>query len=223
VIVGVLASDTLVRRPVPKRSDPEYPLQLRKLRVRVENVLRGDVTGGTIEVYYFAFAGGFDGPQPLGMWSVGSRRILWLRRDSGVLRTARDGGDSCTRGVYSGAHPHLTVDPRKPIIYALADILLTRGEGEIDDDRFAGAIEWGAPGGDDHLMIEKFRHLANEAPPVKTAACIQLWICAQDQGPDKWRRMAREAMLEADCGCVTKSDGSPDCGTTSHIASYPPM
>jgi hypothetical protein len=78
IVVGVLVSDTLVRKPVPMRSDPKYPLQLRKLVVHVENVLRGGPISEKITVYYFGFAGGIDGPRPLGFWNVGCRRILWL-------------------------------------------------------------------------------------------------------------------------------------------------
>jgi hypothetical protein len=217
VVVGILASDTLVLRPVPQHADPKYPLQLRKLQVKVENVLKGDIRCGSIAVYYFTFAGGFDGPQPLGMWRVGSRRILWLRRDSGVLRTACDGVDDCTSGVYSGAHPHFKADPHTPVAYAVADVLLTRGEGKIDDDRFAGAIEWAPPGPEDYL-IEKSRNLAlTEVSAIKTAACIQLWINAQDRGlPAASRRIAGEALREADCGCVTKPSGELDCGPTTH-------
>jgi hypothetical protein len=41
IVVGVIEADTLVRRPIPMHSDPTYPLQLRRLTVRVENVLKG--------------------------------------------------------------------------------------------------------------------------------------------------------------------------------------
>ncbi len=224
VIVGVLVSDTLVLRPVPMHSNPEYPLQLRRLGVRVENVLKGDVSRGTVAVYYFTFAGGFEGPQPLGMWRVESRRILWLRRDAGVLRTACDGWDGCTRAVNSGAHPHFTVAPQEPIAYAVADILLTRGEGKVDNSRFAGSVQRGAPSPEDYL-IGKYQHLAlTEGSPVKTAACIQLWICAQDRGASQSsRNIAREAMCQADCGCITKPGGTPDCGATADINSDPPL
>ena len=223
VIVGVLVSDALVLRPVPMHSDPNYPLQLRRLRVRVENVLKGDVSRGTVVVYYFTFAGAFNGPQPLGMWRVESRRILWLRRDAGVLRMACDGWDGCTWGVYSGAHPHFTVSPQEPIGYAVADILLTRGEGEVNDSRFAGAVQWGAPSPEDYL-IEKYHHLAlTEGLETKTAACIQLWICAQDLGASQSsRNIARDAMRQADCSCVTKPAGTPNCGTNGDINTVPP-
>jgi hypothetical protein len=224
VIVGVLVSDTLVLRPVPMHSNPEYPLQLHRLGVRVENVLKGDVSRGTVAVYYFTFEGTYEGPQTLGAWRVESRRILWLRRDAGVLRTVCDGWDGCTWGVYSGAHPHFTVAPQKPIAYAVADILLTRGEGKVDDSRFAGALQWGAPSPEDYL-IEKYQHLAlTEGSPVKTAACIQLWICAQDRGASQSsRNIAREAMRQANCRCITKPDGTPDCGANADINSDPPL
>lgn len=51
VIVGVLTSDILVRRPVPMHSDPTYPLQLRRLTVTVENVLKGPQVPAEITVY----------------------------------------------------------------------------------------------------------------------------------------------------------------------------
>jgi hypothetical protein len=224
VIVGVLVSDTLVVRPVPMHSNPKFQLQLRRLGVRVENVLKGDISRGTVAVYYFTFAGAFEGPQPLGMWKVESRRILWLRRDAGVLRTACDGWDGCTWGVYSGAHPHFTVAPQTPIGDAVADILLTRGEGKVDDSRFAGSVQRGAPSPEDYL-IEKYQHLAlTEGLAIKTAACTQLWICAQDRGASQSsRNIAREAMRRADCGCITKPDGAPDCGANADIDSDPPL
>jgi len=136
VVVGVLTSDTLALRPIPMHSDPKSLLQLRKLRVRVENVLKGAPISETIAVYYFTWAGAFDGPRPLGFWRVGDRRILWLRRDSGVLRTACDGWDGCTEGVWSGAHPDYRPDPRKPLDYALVDLHFTRGKGHVNEIGF---------------------------------------------------------------------------------------
>lgn len=125
VVVGVIESDTLVRGP----THPDGALvQLRKLKIRVENVLRGNAIGETVIVYYFTWAGAFDGPKPLGIWSMAGnstpafRRVLWLRKDSGVLRTACDGWDYCTMSVNSGAHPSYRPTPQKPLDYALADL-----------------------------------------------------------------------------------------------------
>jgi hypothetical protein len=144
VVVGVLLSDASVRHPVPSRRNGGYPMQLRQLSIRVENTLRGNLSDGTTVVYYFALAGAYDGPPPLGQWRRGDRRILWLRQDSGVLRTACDGHDSCTMPVRSGAHLQYKPDLQKPLAYSLADIFLTRGDGTTDSE-FATGVEWGAP------------------------------------------------------------------------------
>jgi len=180
VVVGSILSDALVRSPVPSvwtRS----PLQLRKLKISVENVLRGDAISGTNAVYYFTWAGAFNGPKPLGFWSMPAhstpilRRIFWLKRDSGVLRTACDGWDYCTMPANSGRHPDYKADPDKPLGYALADIFFTRGQG-VTDAEFAAQVEWGAPSTvPEPYLFEKLQHLAaTDSPAVKAAACKQL-------------------------------------------------
>ncbi len=220
VIVGSIKRDTLVQRPVPMHVDPSYPLQLRKMEIRVENVLQGSLPARVVTVFYFAFAGGFDGPQPLGAWRGGTRRMFWLRKDAGVLRTACDGWDTCTRGVYSGAHPHFTPDQRSPFMDIMADILLTRGEGQIDEDWFAGAISR-APGSEVHLL-EKYRQLAlTESGAVKAAACTLLWGEAHSQfGPTRTREIAETSIRQAGCNCTARENAEPDCGPESH--SNPP-
>jgi hypothetical protein len=81
VVVGVVDSDSSVGRTVPSRRNPNYPMQLHRINVRIENVLRGSLSERNITVYYFGFAGGFDGPRPLGFALGPSRRVLWLRQD----------------------------------------------------------------------------------------------------------------------------------------------
>lgn len=150
VVVAAILSDTLVRGPV-KSYWTRSPLQMRKLEVRVGNILRGGAIQEVATAYYFTWASGFDGPRPLGFWLSPQhptkplrRRIFWLKRDSGVLRTACDGWDYCTMSVTSRSHPNCKPDPRKPLGYALADICLTQGEGAIDAE-FAAQVAWGAP------------------------------------------------------------------------------
>lgn len=129
---------------------------------KVENVLKGSKVPATITVYYFTWAGGFDGPRPLGMWDVGGRRIFFLRTDSGVLRTTCDRWDGCTEGVWSGAHPDYRHDPQKPIEYSLADLHLTRGENTLNKLRFAAEVDREEPDlpGLQEYAIAKLRHLA---------------------------------------------------------------
>jgi len=217
VVVGVLSSDALVRIPVPMQSDPQYPLQLRRLKVQVENVLKGESIPGTIVVYYFTWAGGFDGPQPLGYWKVGSRRILWLRKDSGVLRTVCDGWDGCTMSVQSGAHRHYRLDPQKALNYALVDLRLTRGEGPIDEIGFANEIERGVPVGipDQALQVyevEKLRRLVlTEHGDVKSSVCQQLWLYGTGRMDPSTSLDANQALDAASCRCTAKPYGNVDC------------
>jgi hypothetical protein len=72
--------------------------------------------------------------------------VTQRRRCADVLRMACDGWDGCTMLMKSGAHPRHRADPRKSLAYVLADILLTRGEGKIDEIPFASEIERDVPG-----------------------------------------------------------------------------
>lgn len=197
VVVGVILSDTLVRNRVPSHWDRQTLLQFRKLKVRVENVLRGDSIPSAAAIYYFTFAGGFNGPRPLGFWTMeGSsapvrRRVFWLKSDSGVLRTACDGWDYCTMSVASGAHPNYRPDAGKLLGQALADILFTRGEGATDAE-FAAQLEYGATSTiPETYLVEKLQHLAaTEVPIVRAAACELL--SHYRQGCDSGAREVKE-------------------------------
>jgi len=213
IIVGVLKSDVLVYHPIPMRSNPTYPLQLRRLTVRVENFLKGALVRSNISVYYFAFAPGFDGPRPLGLWRVGGRRVLGLREDSGVLRTSCDGWDSCTQPLGSGAHLNYRPDTNKSIDYALADLRFTRGEGPVNEIAFATGLLWEPTELElAAYTIEKLLHLALvERGEVKASACYTLWIYTVDQIAASLHRSASEALNLAHCECVKKADGNGTC------------
>jgi hypothetical protein len=190
---------------------------MRKMQVAVENVIRGDIQNQHVAVFYFTWAGGFDGPQPLGMWTVGSRRILWLRRDGSVLRTACDGWDSCTWGVYSGKHQKVRRSPES-IDRALADILLSRGDGYVNETQFAGAILRGAPVADTYT-IDNYRQLAlTDRGVVKDAACEALWIVGHDP---VLRAFAADSIHRANCHCPVVR-GELDCGSITRVRSDPP-
>ncbi len=62
VIVGVIDSDTLVRAPIRWEGTT---IQLRKLKVRVENVLRGNAIPDTATVYYSLGPGDLMARSPL--------------------------------------------------------------------------------------------------------------------------------------------------------------
>ena len=53
--------------------------------------------------------------------------------------------DICMMYADSGSHPDYKTDPQKSLDQAVADIILTRGEGEIEESQFARAVEWCVP------------------------------------------------------------------------------
>jgi hypothetical protein len=128
VIVGEIQSDEA------QGDDEASGMQLRRLRVRVENVLRGKLADPAITVYYFKFGGGFIGPRPLGVWDGRSlRRVFWLEQDAGVYRTSCDGFDSCTLAIYSGSHPGYRPQKGATVEDSVVDLQLTRGESGVDE------------------------------------------------------------------------------------------
>jgi hypothetical protein len=188
-------------------------MQLHRVRVRIENVLKGSLREQVIDVYYFGFAGALDGPRTLGFGHEPSRRIFWLKKEGEAFRMACDGWDDCTTIVESGAHLQYRADPSKPLEYALADILLTRGEGEIDHLRFAGQISQGVPDrGIQGFVIEKLRKLAQtESLDVKTSACELIWIYTLDRIGSSLRESAQDSSRTANCHCRVKPDGNVSC------------
>ena len=213
VIVGIAEGDRIVGPAFPSRRDPSYPMLMHRVRVHIENTLRGRIDQPQIDVYYFAFGGGFEGPRPLGFGKEPSRRILWIRRDSGVYRMACDGWDGCTMFVWSGAHPGYSAATEKPLGYAIADIILTRGEGPIDKVRFATGVLWGVPDrGVQGHVIEKLSVLVRtETADIKDSACQILWIYGQDQIAQQLQQAARDAGRASNCNCALDEKGSLRC------------
>ncbi len=220
VIVGVIAKDERVGPLVPSQKDPRQKRQIRRIRVRVENVLKGSLDQKVITAYYLGVYLGhhgiYNGSRPLGFWRPPSRRILFIRPDGDVLRIACDVFD-CTRPVASGSHLGYVADPSKPIDYALVDIQLTRGQGEINDLKFGGNIAASLPGTSlDGYVIEKLQRLAStESILVKAPACEMLWIYAQEPryGPRHITDEAagNEALKSAQCTCKVSPDGNVAC------------
>ncbi|MBN8733124.1 MAG: hypothetical protein J0L64_21490 [Acidobacteria bacterium] len=211
VIVGVALDDGRVSSPMI-RFDPRATLQLRRVTVAVENVLQGGPLGERIEVFYFTWAGAFNGPRPL-WFGPGVRRVWWLRRDAGVLRTICDGWDTCTQVVESGAHRGYRPVKGRPVILAVADVLLTRGEGEIHEGAWAREMMAAPDQGIESYVVGKMRHLAlTEKGAVRQSACLWLWIYAQDPGVNAGvKEDAGRALREADCRCEKQPDRNMAC------------
>lgn len=183
IIVGQIISNRAIGSPYPSHWDENYIVQLYKVDVKVENVLRGPSFTGNIDIYYFSFFGLMGSPARLrmaengGTWHVGDREIFFLRRDSGVLRTTCDFLQYCVIPVRTGAHPKFKLDPSKPINDSIIDFLLTRGIGASDGDMIQAIEKTPGDNFSKEYWIQKLQQLAaQETPPVRQAACKVLAV-----------------------------------------------
>lgn len=177
VIVGRILAHSEVGRPHPSRWDTGYPMQLYKVTLQIENVLRGDVDRGTVPIFYFANLYASEGPPRTGMvgrggrWRIGDRLIWFLRRDAGVLRTVLDTWAQGTDPVFTGSHVNYRPRPGEPLSQMIVDILLNRGAG-CTDKQLVEALSKSVPEWFDlPYTVQKVRRLrGDKSPEVRKAA-----------------------------------------------------
>ncbi len=146
------------------------PYQLWKVRVKVEQVIQGEVQPKNVEVFYFIDWGfGSGGWSRLADIYQGHSEIFFLQRDGSKLRTICDGWRSCALWVRTGTHYQSKIDPSLPIEDVLVNLMLSRGD-HTSDEQMIDAIyhpegRWGwAP------VINRLQQLAKEDPSSRVRA-----------------------------------------------------
>lgn len=181
-IVGHFKSDKPSYSGKSQRYEQQnYSLQLFKLRVNVENALRGEIKQRQIEIYYYTHVGPFG--MPLigvrgygGNWEIGDREIFYLKKVNNLFRTFCDLHRSCVTPVFSGAHPGFTIDSTRPPAESIVDLLLTRGEGSTDQVMVKAVLSRSPQYLAEPYAIRKWREIAehDKSALVRDAACSQL-------------------------------------------------
>ncbi|HXE11949.1 MAG TPA: hypothetical protein VN633_07510 [Bryobacteraceae bacterium] len=160
----------------------DYSLQLFKVKIQIENVLRGgELKQKQMGVYYYTHVGPFGMPL-IGMhgyggtWEIGDREIFYLKKIDNVFRTACDFNRSCVTPVFSGAHPGFTIDSSRPPTESIIDLLLTRGQGSTDQGMVKAVLSRSAEYFNEPYAIRKWQEIAehDESAAVRDAACSQL-------------------------------------------------
>jgi hypothetical protein len=152
----------------------ESRVQLVRVAVNVETVLRsdGEIPKGHVDIYYFVWS--FIGHRRLGNWKVGDRVMFLLRRENGYLRTIGDQSFNSTAiQVFSGRHPGFRSGSFPD---SVINLLLTRGE-RVGDEQMIRAIQESARVTEIHrdYAIRKLQPLIeHETPAVAAAACKEL-------------------------------------------------
>lgn len=193
IIVGQIIEHVDMGPPYPSRLDPRLTIQLRKVTVQVENVLRGDVRGKVVPVYYFN--SNSSGPVHMGMlghgghWHVGDRIVWFLTWESGVLRTVLDTWADSTVTVLTGPHPDYKSKPNESYADQVIDILLDAGQ-RCDTEQWALGVLAStnrSSGFDLAYTVSKLRAIAsNYTPEAREAALgeLQVLSCNSPQYPD---------------------------------------
>jgi hypothetical protein len=178
ILVGlVLTNATQVGDFHPSRIEGNAPIRGLRSRIRVENVLQGNVSQGEVDIFYFIGTDSLGSSAGILNLPAGVRRIFFLQRDGGKLRTIYDNWDLTVEEVYSGAHPSFKRDPARPITEAIVDLLLTRGEGATDKDMIEAVYWVGGRMGifGRETVIKRLQQLSREETlPVREEACYFL-------------------------------------------------
>jgi hypothetical protein len=173
----VLVNDSPAGQFHSSRIDGHGPARRWRCKVRVENVLQGNVPQREVDIFYFIGADNLGSSLSPLVLLAGARRIFFLQWDGGELRTIYDGWENSVEKVYSGAHPGFKRAPQSSVTEAIVDLLLTRGEGASDKSmieavyRVGGRMSmFGA-----EVVIKRLQQIAREETlPVKQEACYFL-------------------------------------------------
>jgi len=205
IVLGIAEGDQKIGRLVASPVNPGSRLQLHRVTVHIENVIRGDVPERDITLYYFAFEFLNTSHHPLIFGRSPSRRLIAMRRDGGVYRAAVDGWN-CAPRIVTGAHPDYKPDPGASTTEYEAALSLTRGKGPVEDSEFAEAIRMSAGAVPDRSTVEKLgRLVVTESGKVRNAACVGLRHCIQ-WGDDEGVRARATTLLKAGA-CQCRGDG----------------
>lgn len=146
------------------------PYQLWKVRVRVEQVIQGEIPSKEVDIFYFV-----DWGPGSSAWSRlvdiygGHSELFFLQKDGSRWRTVDDGWRNCVLWVRTGTHYRYKIDTKLPIQDIFTNLILNRGEHTSDaqmiDAIYHIDMRWGtAP------AINRLGQLMKEDPSSKVRA-----------------------------------------------------
>jgi hypothetical protein len=148
-----------------------------QVRVKIENVLRGELSSTGDSVFYY-FEWGEWPTQGVNKEHLmpGIRTILFLRKDNGVLRTIVDLYSSHIK-ITTGSHKSMKIGTGEPVAKTIARLALTPGD-DFNPEAFDGnqARMFWADGIDEPIEAAAIlvKLLSYPDPRVRDRACIEL-------------------------------------------------
>ena len=134
ILLGDVVAQSHAAGP-PERSEwTDRWTQLWTVRVRIEQILKGDVPeGSSIDISYFPDmdAGSFADSRVLHL-HAGQSYLFFLQRDFSRLRTICDGWGRCVLRVRTGRHSSSQIVPALTLPQRIVNMFLSRGDHTTD-------------------------------------------------------------------------------------------
>lgn len=140
IVLGHVLENREIGRPRPSTADRRINVQLTRLKVDVEEVIRGNVRSNPLEFYYFTYspaASEIDLGAPRYLPSVGQERVYFLKPFGDSYRSIGDVTDYTLR-VSSGSHSTGFCAAKSPG-WCIAEMLLIPQQN-VDPRRFIGDL-----------------------------------------------------------------------------------
>jgi len=176
IVVGVVQSEASAAWVHRKNNGSGMPLELRRVSLRVEGVIKGRYDGSRLQFVYFCATGPWDGPAP-NLLAPGERAIFYLLSDGNILRATNDAYSSHTE-IVTGKHRIQPAARDQEVREMIVRLLLLPGE-DLDTNRYVASlyVEMAqALDLTDKLQVAYiFRTLLNnQSAPIRARACVLL-------------------------------------------------
>lgn len=135
ILLGTVVLGRIVRTGVELKEPWPLRVELHELAVKPERYLRGDGPRDGVKIYRFSIESGhLPGSVPMAFINPGERRIFFLQKENGVLRTCVDVVSS-SFVVMSGEHNVEVPSQPRNIKAEIAEILLSPG-ANFDEEQY---------------------------------------------------------------------------------------
>lgn len=163
------------------------PVQLLKIKVRVEHVFRGQLNEKTLDIYYFKYLGALGGSAVPVTVKRGMSALFFLQPDRDKWRSVCEGWDTCIIRVRTGTHygafegKGVSVgeaggDLQKAIELTIeqdcVDFLMSRGDNTTDD-QMLNSIKVLPPRWGWDLALRRTLQIAKEDPSPRVRLAAQ--------------------------------------------------
>jgi hypothetical protein len=163
------------------------PVQLQKVKVRVEHVFRGQLNEKTLDIYYFKHIGAVGGSAMPVTVKKGMSALFFLQPDRNIWRSVCEGWSTCIIRISTGTHyggfqskgvsvEEAGGDLQRAIELTLeqncVDFMMSRGDSTTDDQMLDVIEAPPGPWGWD-LVLRRTLQVAKEDPSPKVRLAAQ--------------------------------------------------